>query len=177
MNLTISSINSTPIKRNPSFGLAKFSSEGLRLAESCSDIYECLGAPNEFQNPEFFRKKGIFSQAPFTKYLKTKIAPRTVSDEKLREIHKTITDCGATDNSHTNASFIKQLLASKKYIERLDNTTQKAVAKAAEEVFKKNWNNPELTKDETFALLEMARLAMQDNQYATSLGVIQKSDI
>ena len=177
MNLTISSVNNLPKARNCSFGLAKFSEQGLKLAQSCSDIYECLGQPNEFQNPDFFKKKGIFSKAPFTKYLKQKVSPKTVNEEARTEVAEIIRDCGATQNSHTNAAFIKQFLTAKKQINKSDRRTQEAIAQAAEEVFKHNWNNPELSKEETASLLELARGAIDDSKYATLTGIIQKSDI
>lgn len=149
----------------------------MRIAQSCSDVYECLAKPNEFQNPDFFKKKGLFSQAPFTKFLKAKLSPRAVNEEARNEVTSTIIDCGATENSHTNAAFIKQFLTAKKQINKSDQRTQELISQAAEEVFKHNWNNPELTKQETYDLLELARGAIDDSKYATLTGIIQKSDI
>lgn len=177
MNLTISAINNTPQYKNVSFGLAKFSPQGLRLAQSCSDIYECLGEPNEYQNPDFFKKKGIFSQAPFTKYLKEKLSSKSVDESTIKEVQQTIIDCGATENGHSNAAFIKQLLASKKQIDKFPTTTKTALAAASEYVFRNNWNNPELSKAETYELLEMARPQLENSEYATLVGVIEKSDM
>lgn len=177
MNLTISAFNNIPNKNNTSFGMAKFSERGLTLAQSCSDIYECLGTPNQYQDPLFFKKKGIFSQAPFTTYIKKTLSPRNVSDEARAQVTQTILDCGTTQNSHTNAAFIKQFIASKKQIDKLDTQSKIAIAEAAEDLFKSNWNNPELSKAETNTLLEMAKDALDDSEYAVLVGVIEKSNL
>lgn len=177
MNLTISAINNTPQYKNVSFGFAKFSPQGLRLAQSCSDIYECLGEPNEYQNPDFFKKKGIFSQAPFTKYLKEKLSSKSAGEEEIKDVQQTMIDCGTTENGHSNAAFIKQLLASKKQIDKLPTKAKTAIAASSEFIFRHNWNNPELSKAETYELLEMAKPQLEDSEYATLVGVIEKSDM
>lgn len=177
MNLTISAVNNTPKYKNVSFGFAKFSPKGLDLAKSCSDVYEYLGSPNEYQNPDFFKKKGIFAQAPFTKYLKSKLNPKSVNEEAIKEVQQAIIQCGASENSHSNAAFIKQFLASKKQINKLPEATRDAIATASEYVFRYNWNNPELSKAETYELLEMAKPKLENTEYATLIGVIEKSDI
>ena len=56
MNLTISATNNINRNNHVSFGLAKFSEKGMHIAQSCSDIYECLSTPNEFQ-PRMLHKK------------------------------------------------------------------------------------------------------------------------
>ena len=53
---------------------------------------------------------------------------------------------------------------------------KREIGTAVEQVFKNNWNNSILTKAETMALLEMARPAIDLNEYATLTGVIQRSD-
>ncbi|MBQ4122993.1 hypothetical protein IJD44_04640 [bacterium] len=177
MNLTISATNNINRNNHVSFGLAKFSEKGMHIAQSCSDIYECLSTPNEFQNPDFFKKKGIFSEAPFTKFLRNKLGGKCASDEARETVRNTIVNCGTTENGFTNAAFIRQLLSSQKVIGKLDKTSQGVVSSAAEEVFKQNWNNPELTKAETFELLELTKKVISEREYATLTGVIEKSDM
>lgn len=173
MSLTISPVNNGN-NNNVSFKMAKFSKKGYDLASKHSDIYEALSAPNKFQNPDFFKAKPLFFKAPFTKYYISKI---NGGKSAVNEVADTIIKCGATDNSHTNASFIKQLTATEKYIRSSSDDTKSVIGNAANEVFKKNWDNPELSKKETLRLLEIAKYGMDDRAYISLNGAIHASDI
>jgi len=169
MGLIISSVNQN--SKNVSFGMAKFTNRGLELAKSCSDIYQKLDTPNVFKNGDFF-KSYIFT-SPFEKFVKR----NNKTSAGIKEIADTIEICGATQNSHTNAKFIKQLLSSKKTISKINDDDQRIIAGAIKEVFNNNWDNPEISKKNTYKLLDMCQKAIQDKEYTTLSGVIQKSDI
>ncbi len=177
MNLSVSSVSNTANK-NINFGMARFTKQGMKIARECQDVYECLSKPNHYQIPEFFKRKGLFEEAPFTKYLRAKLpAKKEAAPEYINEVKDMINYCGTSDNSSSNANFIKQLISSEPYIESLGDDTRIQISESIQEVFNKNWNNPELSKRATQDLLEMARPSLSDLQYATLVGVIEKSDI
>lgn len=183
--LSINPINAfNSVKHNtPSFGMAKFSDRGMAYAQSCSDIYEPLGTPNTFKNPEFFNKRFFFQKAPFTKFVEGKLTASkkdsngavTNSSDDAQEVADVIKECGATPNSKTNSLFIKQLIATKPYIDRLDVDTKTLIASACEEVLKTNWNNPDIDNDETRMLVELAKPVLDDRQYTVLYGVLQNA--
>lgn len=172
MSLTISSVNNNG--NNISFGMAQFSKKGYALASKHADIYEALSNPNKFQNPEFFKAKPLFFKSPFTKYF---LAKTRDGKTGVDEVADTIIKCGATDNSHTNACFIKQLVSTEKYIHSASDDTKSVIGIAANEVFKKNWDNPELSKKDTLRLLEIAKYGMEDRAYISLNGAIHASDV
>lgn len=166
MNMIISSVNSNNFSKNKSFGMARFTEKGYQLASLHADIYKELGQPNNFQNPEFFKKVPFLQKAPFTKYFlaNSKRAPQDVAE--------TIVKCGATDNIASNAMFINQLLATEKYIHSSDENGKKIISDAVNEVFKKNWDNPEVSQKDTFRLLELAKYSIDEKAYVSICGVI-----
>lgn len=169
MNLSIAPINQ-PVKNNVAFGMAKFSEKGYEMAGQHADIYESLAKPNNFQNPDFFKPKFLFFKTPFTKYYIQNAA------SKPDEVANTIIQCGTCDNSNTNAKFIKQLISTEKYIHSSSDDTKLKIGTAANEVFKKNWDNPEISKKETLQLLEIAKYGMDDRTYISLNGAIHASD-
>ena len=180
MNLSVNGFTNAGQFKMPSFTMAKFSPRGLVYAQSCSDIYEPLGTPNVFKNPEFYNKKGFFSKAPFTKYLENKlnVSKKSVSapsQVNVEEVAQTIIECGATPNGYTNSMFIRQLVATKPSIDKLNDSTKTQIAAAIEEVLKANWNNPNITNDETKALVNLSRPVLSDKQYTVLCGVLQNA--
>lgn len=172
MNLSISPINNTQTNK-VSFGMAKFTNEGLKYAKACEDVYAPLSSPTKFQDPAFFEKKKPLQKTAFTKYY---IAMSQGKKKNIGELTKTIEACGATENSYTNSMFIKQLLATSKQIEATDDKDKKTISDSIATVFKKNWNNPMLSKNETLELLELTKPSLSDKEYITITGVIEKSD-
>lgn len=177
MNLNLTPVQVPHMTNNVSFGMAKFTKEGMRLAQTSADVYEPLATPTEFQDPAFFKNKKFLHKAPFAKYMQGKIpSGKPCAEEDINEVTETIISCGTSNNAFSNAKFIKQLLTTKKHVDNLPDSTQEPLRYAISEVFKTNWNNPELSKAETAALLEMSKGEIQDNQYITLTGVIEKSD-
>ncbi len=175
MNLCVSRINN-----NVSFGMAKFSDKGLRFARSCSDVFERFGDEQKtYLNPEFIRKLRPLEEAPFERYIKMMIpiSSEEANPNDTREVAQIIISHGTTDNQTTNANFVKQLLRGRGFIDVANDRTRKELSSAVLKVFEKNWDNPQLSKKQTLALLETAKYAMDDKQYAVALAVIQKSDL
>ena len=179
MNLSVSSVNN----KNICFGMAKFSEPGRRLAQNCSDLYEGFSRPNLPEpsklNPEFTKRILPFQTVPFEEYIKTKIPISAEEANPLdtKEVAQVIIDHGTTDDQQINANFVKQLLKGEGFIRVAEPETKKQLSLAVRQVFDKNWDNPKLSKKQTLALLEAAKFAMDDKEYAVALGVIQKSDI
>jgi len=179
MNLAISPVKLSA-NNSVSFGMAKFTQEGLAYAKSQEGTYSEFSDPTEFHNAAFYKKKSFFRKAPFATFLESKIKPKALADkESIKEVAQTIIDCGATANSESNAKFTRQLLTTKSYVDKLQPDDKKAIKDAAISVFATNWNNPELTKEETKAL---ARFAFDDSTMdgkkilSTIDGVIENSD-
>lgn len=176
MNLSISPAG-IKSNNNVSFGMAQFNNYSYRLAESCGDTCGFLKEPTDFQDPKFFDKKKFLRKPPFVKYMEETLpSKKQVKPEVVEDVAQTIIDCGATANSFSNARFTRQLLASRSHFETLHPEVKKPISDAVTTVFMTNWNNPELTKQETLDLLEMSKGSLEDNQYVTLTGVIEKSD-
>ena len=159
---------------NISFGMAKFTDKGYQLAKLHSDIYDSLKEPNTTLNPEFFKKPSLLGKAPFTKYF---IAKTSVNNrQSTMEVAQTIIDCAATNNQFANSCFIQQLLATEKQIHSSSDETKQIIGKAINDVFKKNWDNPELSQKDTFRLLELAKYGMNDKAYISHNGVLVASE-
>lgn len=179
MNLSVSPLNNNIKAYNTSFGMAKFSKTGRLLAESCGDTYTPLKTPNKYQNPAFYKKKPLIGHTPFYKYMQDKLSVKKENfDKSISEISRTIVDCGTSDNSHTNALFIRQLLTTCKLIDGIETEKHhNAISNAILKVFDKNYDNPELTKEETQSLFEMGNDDISDEDFAMITGVITKSDM
>lgn len=182
MNLSVSPIKfSSPNNAaHINFGMAKFTNEGMRYANSQKDVYTPFADPVEFQDAKFFNKKSFFSKAPFAKYMGSMIPHKKEADAiKTQEVAKTIVECGATKNSFSNARFIKQMLTTKTQLDKMHQTARAKIQSAAQEVLALNWNNPLLSKDETKALARYAYDETTDEgkRIIASLdGVIDNSD-
>lgn len=177
MNLSISPVNLKA--NNVSFGMAEFSDRGYRYAKACAgeDCCEFLKTPNQYLEPSFFEKKKFLRKAPLTTYLESALpSGQLVEPEVVDEVTSVIAGYGSRKDSSENAMFIKQLLASKKHIDSLHPRIKKSVSSAAATVLKSNWDNPKLSKEETFELLEMSKDSLSEKEYVTLTGVIEKSD-
>lgn len=178
MNLTISPVQTN--QNNISFGFAKFSPEGMKLAKSASNIYKPLENETVFQNPSFFKTKYI--KAPFATFIEETLPVKgNIEQEDIDLVTKAIQDCGTTNNAKVNANFVKQLLDKKtqKHILKLEEKqpdAYDAIITAEKAVFDKNWNNPLLSKKQTMDLLDVTLQKFQDVEKVTLTGVIEKSD-
>lgn len=170
--MNISPINAT------SFGMARFTEEGMRLAHEA-------GAKNEtqFNNGKFYNDKYWF-EPPFSKYLKKTIpdnAKKKVDASTIDEVKNSIVEHGTGVNAQTNAIFIKQLMHPKtqKHIKNLETSqpdAQKEIISAEKTVFDANWNNPEISKGKTKELLNIVKSKMSDAEYVKWSGIIDNSD-
>lgn len=183
MDLSVSPVKISASNHNGtgklSFGMAKFTDNGLKYAESLGDVYTPFADPTEFQDSSFYKKKSFFAKAPFARYMDKTISKGAANPENAEKVAQTIVECGATKNSFSNARFIKQMLTTKSQLDKMRPETRTVIKRAAESVLAVNWNNPELSKDETKAL---ARYAFDENtdegrRALSSLdGVIDNSD-
>lgn len=182
MGLSISPIKFASVNNNNnvSFGMAKFTNEGMRYAKSHEDVYTPFSDPTEFQDASFFNKKSIFSKAPFARYMESMIPAKKEADQAaVDEVAQTIVDCGATKNGFSNARFIKQMLTTRSYLDKMHSSARNPIRGAAQSVLATNWNNPLLSKDETKALVRYAYDETKDEgkRIIASLdGVIDNSD-
>ena len=180
MNLSISPINVTNCKK-PSFGMAKFSSSALQNAQQCSDIFECFSQPhtqNRYFNPEFVKETGFLVKKKITSSPFAKYADKELSSNRPANVENTIRACGLSDNYYANAMFAKQLLSCEQRFQGIENDDDyNSITTAVCDVFKKNWDNPYLPKEETVELLDMTRDVLTPQEYHLALGLIERSDI
>lgn len=168
--MNISSVNGV------SFGMAKFSEEGLRLAHEAGVTRE-----TKFNNGEFYSNDYVF-EPPFSKYLRKTIPTKTkASTDAVNQVKDSIIEHGTSVNAQTNATFIKQLMhpVTQKHIEKLKTNqpdAQKTIISAERIVFDANWNNPEITKGKTKKLLDIVKSTMSDAEYVKWSGIIDNSD-
>lgn len=163
---------------NVSFGMAKFSEEGIRLAHA-------NGATNEtkFINAGDLYGENYLLEPPLAKYIKSSIPPiAEVEEENLDEVKDVIISHGASNDAVANNNFIKQLIHPKTqgYIKQLQISQPEAgatILNAERAVFDANWNNPKLTKDRTKSLLNAVKSTMADVEYNKWSGIVGNSDM
>ena len=183
MSLSISPVSHMAVsnRNNISFGMAKFTSEGMRYARSHGDVYEPFSDPTRFQNPAFFDKTSIFKKAPFAKYMENAIVfKKEVYDEDIENVAQTIIECGSTDNAFSNARFIRQMLTTKIHLDKMHPYVRKHIREAAQSVLATNWNNPVLSVNETKALARYAYDERTDDgkrMIASLDGVLDNCDV
>ena len=177
--IRLSSVNNT--NNNVSFGMAKFTEEGMRYAVSHQDVYTPFSDPTEFQDAAFFNKKSFFAKAPFAKHMESMIPYKKEADpDKVDDVAQTIVECGATKNGFANARFVKQMLTTKSHLDKMHPAARAKIRGAAQAVLATNWNNPLLSKDETKALARYAYDETKDDgkRILASLdGVVENSDV
>lgn len=170
MNLSISPLN------NVSFGMAKFSKEGMRLAQQAG-----AGEYTEFNNEEYYKRTGL-TKPPFAKYIAKELpAKKQASQEAIENVEDVMVKHGAGNNARTNARFAKQYMhpSTQRYVTQLykrQPDVHDEILKTARVIFDSNWNNPELSKGETKRLLDAVKSTMSDAEYVKWSGIIEESD-
>jgi len=170
MNLSVSPLN------NVSFGMAKFSKEGMRLAQEAG-----AGEYTEFNNEDFYKRVGL-SRPPFARYIADEIpAKKVASQEAVERVEDVMVKHGAGNNAKTNARFAKQFMhpSTKRHVNQLYKRQPEVhdeIMKTARVIFDSNWNNPELSKGETKRLLDAVKSTMSDAEYVKWSGIIEESD-
>lgn len=181
MNLSISPLNcARKPQNNLSFGMAKFSDAGRSLASQFQDQYVAFSKPNNLDSSidysRFFEKKKMFRQYPFVNYINEKFPDGKASLKNIDEVTDTIIRCGATQRQTSNAKFIKQLVAAEDTFDKLEKPAREKVSSAVVEVLDTNYDNPQVSKEDTLALVRMSTPTIDDKKKVMIDGVIVNSE-
>ena len=166
MNLTISPVNCSKPCNNVSFGMAEFSEAGRRFADQYKDVYAPISRPNNLDAnidySKFFEGKKLFRQYPFVKYFNEKLPDDKGNPAGIDDITDTIIKCGASKSQTSNAKFIKQLIAAEPSMDRLNKATRTPISEAIKEVLDTNYDNPQVSNEDTLALIRMSAPAVDN---------------
>lgn len=171
------SLSVSPIS-NVSFGMAKFSREGKRLAEAAG-----AGDFNEYNNGEFYSKH-VITKPEFLEFAESKVPVKKkgIKKEQVQTVADSMVQHGTSGIDYADAAFIKNQALNRKtqtYLLRLAARHPEAYSsfvEAEKELFDANWNNPKLSKKETKRLLRAVKPKMSDADYVKWSGIIDQSD-
>lgn len=147
---------SVQVKSTPSFGFAKLNETGRTTADTFG--YES----HDFLNEKLFKRQGLLS--------KSALAVELNNGANFAEV---CNDYGCSKNGKSNAEFIKtQILSGKSnsVISKLDDTERFDGLKS---LFFANYDNPELSKKDTDALLDMIEESLESPEYVKLAGLIK----
>lgn len=153
------SLNSQKLSA-PSFGFAKLNDIGRATADSFGYQH------NEFLDVALFRKQGIFK--------KSALSSKLSDGEKFSDICKTY---GCTNNSKTNAEFINSQILSSKSSSALKKLNSDELKTGLSLLYMSNYDNPELSLNETKALLQMLRESLEPGEYIKHIGLLEAGTI
>lgn len=172
-------MNITPIN-GVSFGMARFTKEGMSLAKKSGENE--AASPNNYNNEKYY-KRPIFGKPAFYTYLSDTLpADVTADDATIQKVKDKIIAHGTTPIGTKNAEFItRQLMHSSTqgHIEKLKKQqkhTYNGIIEAERTLFDANWNNPELSKQDTKKLLDKVKSTMSEPAYLKWSGMIENSD-
>ena len=152
----VCSLRANSVKLSPSFGLAKLNEKGRETADSFGY------ANNEFLNEALFKRHGFLSKPALVKELNNGADFSTLCK-----------DYGCSKNGKANAEFIRTQILPKKSQASINAIEPSTRASALIELFKSNYDNPELSASETDALLELIKDDIQNTEYAQYAGLIK----
>ncbi len=171
------SLSVSPIS-NVSFGMAKFSREGKRLAEAAG-----AGDFNEYNNDKFYSKHTVI-KPEFLKFAESKVPVKKkgIKKEQVQTVADSMVQHGTSGIDYVDALFIKNQALNRQtqvYLSKLAARNPEAYSSfvdAEKELFEANWNNPKLSKKDTKRLLQAIRPKMSDADYVRWSGIIDQSD-
>ena len=159
MKITASpiSVKNLSVKSTPAFGLAKLNEKGREIADTFG--YR----NNSFLNENLFKRQG---------FLERKSALTTELNNGA-DFQTLCTDYGCTHNGKANAEFIRTQILSPKSAAALKGLSDDSRNAGFKSLFENNYDNPELTKKETDALLGLISESIEPTQYAQYAGLIK----
>ncbi len=141
----------------PAFGFAKLNERGVHTADSFG------WTRNEFMNARLFEKQGFFS--------KPAILGEISGSKPFPQI---CIEYGCTNNAKSNADFIKSQILPKKAQRAIISTVeQPLISEGLSRLYECNYDNPELSLQDTKALLELIKDDMEDTEYVKNIGLFE----
>ena len=143
-------INRISFNTVPSFGMAK-------ITETAKEAAEGFGVPaNDFVDSALFKKPGAIAKKAST----------------IEEYDTVCQQYGCNNNGTTNAAFIKTQILSPKGSSVAKKFNPDDVAQTYKKLFDANYDNPELKRPFTKALLNKAKAAMAPQEYTIAAGLL-----
>ncbi len=157
-------VKTNNVKATPAFKMAKLSP----LAQDAVNLSGIVR--NSFLNPAMFEKQGHFKKAEILKEL----GPGKQSFEEI------CSNYGCSNNPKTNADFIRNQILPKKTnetIQKLLNTAGKTedFGNGIQRLYEANYDNPDLSLNDTMSLLNLVKDKMDANFYTQNLGILESS--
>ncbi len=144
-------------KTTPAFGMAKLNERGVQTADSFG------WTRNEFINARLFEKQGFFSK------------PAILSElSETKPFPQLCIEYGCSNNSKANAEFIRTQILPKKAQKGIKaGVDPTLVSQGLSRLYESNYDNPELSLQETKALLELVKGDMPDTEYVKNIGFFE----
>lgn len=150
------SVKGISVNSTPAFGFAKLNETGRATADSFG--YQ----NNDFLNENLFKRQRFFEKSALTTELNNGADFATICH-----------DYGCTKNGKANAEFIRTQILSNKSNAALTSLSEDARNSGFKTLFEFNYDNPELTKRETDALLELIKPSIDGTEYVKYAGLIK----
>ena len=144
----------------PSFGFARLNEYGRTTADSFNYTH------NTFLHQDMFRRQGIFRKSAIEKEL-----------DNL-DFDEICTKYGCTENGAENAAFIKSQILSKKGQKAYEFlVTKEERDRGLRALYSANYDNPDLTLNDTKELLELAKTSMDNDEYIKNVGLLEAGTV
>ena len=159
MKITVSpiSVKNLSVKSTPAFGFAKLNDTGRQIADSFGFTQ------HPFLNEKLFKRQGFFERK----------SALTTELNNGADFQTLCTDYGCSKNGKANAEFIRTQILSPKSASALKGLSEDSRSAGLKLLFENNYDNPELTKKETDALLELISNSIETTVYAQYAGLIK----
>ena len=145
------------IESTPAFGFAKLNDTGRQIADS-------FGYPqHSYLKEDLFKRQGFFERN----------SALTTALNNGADFQTLCTDYGCSKNGKANAEFIRTQILSPKSASALKGLSEDSRSAGLKSLFENNYDNPELTKKETDALLGLISERIEPTQYAQYAGLIK----
>lgn len=151
----ITNVTSFTPKASPSFGFAKLNETGAKTAETFGF------QRNEFLNDRLFEKQGLFKKAAISRELSAG-----------KDFVDICSEYGCSSMAGANAAFIQNQILSRKGNAATRGIDKATVTQGLMKLYENNYDNPELSLNDTKALLEKIKESMAPGAYIQNIGLL-----
>lgn len=142
---------------SPSFGLAKLSEVGSQVAAT-------FGHPsNSYVNGDLYKRQNLFDDSALANEI-----------QSGQSFTKLCDDYGCTKFAMANAAFINSQIIGKKSAKALNLVPSDELQKGLTKLYYANYDNPELSKRNTKALLKLLKSTMAPDEYVKNIGLLEE---
>ena len=157
ISLSPISVKHLAASSTPAFGFAKLNETGRRTSDEFG--YQ----NNSFLNENMFKRQSFFQG-------KTAL---TTELNNGADFVTLCTDYGCSKNGKANAEFIRTQILSSRSAVSINALSEDTRNQGLRTLFENNYDNPELTKKETDALLELVKPSIGETEYVKYAGLIK----